>query len=219
MAGSPTRKVEHFGNERQRNGHVKMLDFSLSAIVLCALLSVAVSCTRSPFMALMYSVLLFLNASFVLLMLGFEFLALVNLLVYVGALAVLFLFVIMLLEIPATELRAYQRGWSTLCFAAALAVVAAPHGEPRLCLREDCHRLARDEEPSFVGDEEQSQVYSFGLRSLPVGCPATFVANMESISSLGHALYLRYADLLILNSLVLTVALFGALVLAHMRSA
>ena len=163
-----------------------MLDFSLSAIVSCALLSIAVSGTRSPFMALMYAVLLFINASFVLLMLGYEFLALVNLLVYVGALAVLFLFVIMLLEIPATELRAYQRGWSTLCFVAAL--------------------LLRVHFSSFVPRPTLNP-------------PISFVANMESISSLGQALYLRYADLLILNSLVLTVALFGALVLAHMRSA
>ena len=58
----------------------------------------------------MYAVLLFINSSVVMLSMGFEFLALVNLLVYVGALAVLFLFVIMLLEIPATELRAYARG-------------------------------------------------------------------------------------------------------------
>jgi NADH:ubiquinone oxidoreductase subunit 6 (subunit J) len=61
-------------------------------------------------MGLMFAVMLFINSSIVLLMLGFEFLALVNLLVYVGALAVLFLFVIMLLEIPSTELRAYNRG-------------------------------------------------------------------------------------------------------------
>ena len=59
---------------------------------------------------------------------------------------------------------------------------------------------------------------SFGPRPT-LNPPISFVANMESISSLGQALYLRYADLLILNSLVLTVALFGALVLAHMRSA
>ena len=61
-------------------------------------------------MGLMFAVMLFINSSIVLLMLGFEFLSLVNLLVYVGALAVLFLFVIMLLEIPSTELRAYKRG-------------------------------------------------------------------------------------------------------------
>ena len=76
--------------------------------------------TQQPYLAPLHHVMLFINASSVLLMLGYEFMALVNLLVYVGALAVLFLFVIMLLEIPSTELRADQRGWSTLCFVAAL---------------------------------------------------------------------------------------------------
>jgi len=72
-------------------------------------------------MALMFGVMLFVNASVVLLMLGFEFLAMINMLVYVGALAVLFLFVIMLLEIPSVELRSYHRGWSSLALAGALA--------------------------------------------------------------------------------------------------
>ena len=101
-----------------------MTAICLGAIVSCALMSTMVSATRSPVMALMYAVCMFVNASYVLLMIGFEFLAMVNLLVYVGALAVLFLFLIMLLEIPATELRAYQRGWSTLCFMAVLLLGA-----------------------------------------------------------------------------------------------
>lgn len=155
----------------------------LSCIVLCALLAISVSWTRSPFMALMFAVMLFINSCIVLLMLGFEFLALVNLLVYVGALAVLFLFVIMLLEIPSTELRAYHRGWSTLALAGALAC--------RLF-------LWTSPQPGLVN--------------------ATFVPTLESITAVGHAFYIRYADLLILNSFVLTVALFGALVLANTKN-
>lgn len=161
---------------------LKNLTLELSCIGICALLAISVSWTRSPFMALMFAVMLFVNASIVLLMLGFEFLALVNLLVYVGALAVLFLFVIMLLEIPSTELRAYHRGWSTLALLAA--------GVCRL----------------FLWTSPQP-----GL----VNC--TFTPTLESISAIGHAFYIRYADILILNSLVLTVALFGALVLAHTK--
>ncbi len=153
-----------------------------SAICLCGLLSILVVWTRSPFMSLMFAVMLFINASIVLLMLGFEFLALINILVYVGALAVLFLFVIMLLEIPSTELRAYNRGWSTLALFGVLA-----------------SRL-------FTSTSVQP--------SLPM---AVFLPTLESITAVGHAFYIRYADLLILNSLVLTVALFGALVLAHTR--
>ncbi len=157
--------------------------FENCAILLCALLSILVGYTKSPFMSLMYSVMLFINSSFILMLLGFEFLALVNLLVYVGALAVLFLFVIMLLEIPATELRAYSRGWSTL----GIFVF-------------------------FINGVFQITP-SMGPRGIITG-----LTGAESISTLGHALYLYFADLLILNSLVLTVALFGAFAIAPVRT-
>jgi NADH:ubiquinone oxidoreductase subunit 6 (subunit J) len=157
--------------------------FENCAILLCALLSIAVGYTKSPFMSLMYSVMLFINSSFVLMMLGFEFMALVNLLVYVGALAVLFLFVIMLLEIPATELRAYSRGWSTLGILV------------------------------FIINGVFQITPSMGPRGIITGLPGA-----ESINNLGHALYLYFADLLILNSLVLTVALFGAFAIAPVRT-
>jgi len=159
--------------------------------MMCALLAIGVSWTRSPFMALMYSVLLFINASFVLMMLGFEFMALVNLLVYVGALAVLFLFVIMLLEIPATELRAYGRGWSTMGILVFAIMAFGP----------------------YVSD-----FFSFSFNGGYNRTIVTGVANAESISTLGHALYLHFADLLILNSLVLTIALFGAFATAPVKS-
>ena len=162
--------------------------FELSCISICALLAVAVSWTRSPFMSLMYTILLFINSSIVMLSLGYEFLALVNLLVYVGALAVLFLFVIMLLNIPTTELRAYARGLSALALLAIGALVLLLSNKSSLS-------------DSYVNE------------------PITFVPAMESISSLGEVLYIHYADVLILNSMVLTIALIGALVLAHIRSA
>ena len=155
-----------------------------SFILLLALLAVLSSWTRNVFMSLMYAVMMYVNASVVLLMLGFEFLALVNMLVYVGALAVLFLFVIMLLEIPSAELRAYYRGFSVLALGGWL-----------------CSRL-------FLGTSPFPSTQNVSSSS----------PTMESISATGHAFYIRFADVLILNSLVLTIALFGALVLAHTRS-
>jgi NADH:ubiquinone oxidoreductase subunit 6 (subunit J) len=166
--------------------------FEICTVMMCALLAIGVSWTRSPFMALMYSVMLFINASFVLMIIGFEFMALVNLLVYVGALAVLFLFVIMLLEIPATELRAYGRGWSTMGVAVFFIMAVVPYVI------------------SSFGFNPDTGNYS---RVITVG-----ITNSESISTLGHALYLHFADLLILNSLVLTIALFGAFATAPVRS-
>ena len=160
---------------------------SLSFITLLPLLSILITWTKNVFMSLMYSVMLFVNATIVLLMLGFEFLALINVLIYVGALAVLFLFVIMLLEVPTTELRAYYRGFSVLALTGVLA-----------------SRLFNLQ-------------FDAGLHAneIMITVPQTFNSTMESISAIGYAFYIRYADVLILNSLVLTIALFGALVLAH----
>ena len=181
--------------------------FLLSCIFHSALLAISVSWTRSPFMALMFAVLLFVNSSVVLLMLGFEFLALVNMLVYVGALAVLFLFVIMLLEIPSSELRAYNRGYSALALFGILGITKT---------------LFSNLGSSWTGLSEASDG---GVRSPAVdlfshgsfGSIAGFIPTLESLTYVGHAFYVRYADLLILNSLILTIALFGALVLAHTR--
>lgn len=178
--------------------------FLLSCIFHSALLAISVSWTRSPFMALMFAVLLFVNSSVVLLMLGFEFLALVNMLVYVGALAVLFLFVIMLLEIPSSELRAYNRGYSALALFGILGITKTLFSNVGASL-------------SGLSDtpltSDSVDLFSHGS----FGTIAGFIPTLESLTYVGHAFYVRYADLLILNSLILTIALFGALVLAHTR--
>nr|ALO24170.1 NADH dehydrogenase subunit 6 [Chlamydomonas sp. UWO 241]AXQ87821.1 NADH dehydrogenase subunit 6 [Chlamydomonas sp. UWO 241] len=205
--------------------------FLMSCICHCALLAISVSWTRSPFMALMFAVMLFINASICLLMLGFEFLALVNILVYVGALAVLFLFVIMLLEIPSTELRAYNRGWSALAlfgflgitktlFSSSFSWSEATTGDigeagflwTGISTEESFQKNQLAE--SLAGQWTSSiglDLYGHGA----FGSIAGLVPTLESLTYVGHAFYVTYADLLILNSLILTIALFGALVLAH----
>lgn len=172
--------------------------FLISCICHSALLAISVSWTRSPFMALMFAVMLFVNASICLLMLGFEFLALVNILVYVGALAVLFLFVIMLLEIPSAELRAYNRGWSPLALFGFLGITKTLFSQ-------------LGSNWTGLNVEDSSDLLSHG----PFSSIAGFIPTLESLTYVGHAFYVTYADLLILNSLILTIALFGALVLAH----
>jgi NADH:ubiquinone oxidoreductase subunit 6 (subunit J) len=169
--------------------------FFLSCIFHNALLAISVSWTRSPFMALMFAVLLFINTSVILLMLGFEFLALINMLVYVGALAVLFLFVIMLLEIPSSELRAYHRGWSPLALFGFLGITKG---------------LFSDSLSTLTG-------LMSGDNCNPISSIAGFIPTAESLTYVGHAFYIIYADVLILNSLILTIALFGALVLANTK--
>jgi NADH-quinone oxidoreductase subunit J len=60
---------------------------------------------KNPVHSVLYLILAFVNASGLFVMMGAEFLAMILIVVYVGAVAVLFLFVVMMLDVDFTELR------------------------------------------------------------------------------------------------------------------
>jgi NADH-quinone oxidoreductase subunit J len=61
--------------------------------------------SRNPVHSVLYLILAFVNASGLFVLMGAEFLAMILIVVYVGAVAVLFLFVIMMLDVDFSELR------------------------------------------------------------------------------------------------------------------
>src|ERR1700740_233306 len=67
--------------------------------------AVMVIAARNPVHSVLYLILAFVNASGLFMLMGAEFLAMILIVVYVGAVAVLFLFVIMMLDVDFTELR------------------------------------------------------------------------------------------------------------------
>jgi NADH:ubiquinone oxidoreductase subunit 6 (subunit J) len=76
-------------------------------IIFCCLsllCSVLVIISKNPIHSILYLILVFCNVTFVLIILGIEFIAIIFLIVYVGAIAVLFLFVVMMLNIKILEL-------------------------------------------------------------------------------------------------------------------
>src|ERR1700709_1747958 len=72
---------------------------------VCVASAVMVIVSRNPVHSVLYLILAFVNASGLFMLLGAEFLAMILIVVYVGAVAVLFLFVIMMLDVDFTELR------------------------------------------------------------------------------------------------------------------
>ncbi len=78
--------------------------FYLFATVLIVAALLVVS-ARNPVHSVLFLILAFFNAAGLFVLLGAEFLAMVLIVVYVGAVAVLFLFVVMMLDIDFTELR------------------------------------------------------------------------------------------------------------------
>jgi NADH-quinone oxidoreductase subunit J len=73
---------------------------------VCVASAVMVIVSRNPVHSVLFLILAFVNASGLFMLLGAEFLAMILVVVYVGAVAVLFLFVIMMLDVDFTQLRA-----------------------------------------------------------------------------------------------------------------
>jgi NADH:ubiquinone oxidoreductase subunit 6 (subunit J) len=105
---------------------------SALSVYIAALSSILVSITTSPVIAALYLVLTFVAVSAYLIVSGAAFLGLVYLLVYVGAIAVLFLFVVILLDTQAITVSeattkssfSYELAFALLVAASVTALVA-----------------------------------------------------------------------------------------------
>src|SRR6478672_5712000 len=72
---------------------------------VCVASAVMVIASRNPVHSVLFLILAFVNAAGLFVLMGAEFLAMILIVVYVGAVAVLFLFVVMMLDVDFAELR------------------------------------------------------------------------------------------------------------------
>ena len=157
--------------------------YALALILLYAALSVIT--TRNPVYAALFLVLAFFTAAGIWLLLEAEFLAITLVLVYVGAVMVLFLFVVMMLDINLDRLR--EGIWQVL-------PVALPVGG-----------LMAVEMVMIVG------VNNFGADK--VLAPAAKPADYSNTAALGRVLYTDYLLAFELAAVVLLVAIVAAIAL------
>jgi len=164
---------------------IAILAFYLFATLTIAS-AVAVIFARNPVHSVLWLILAFFNAAGLMLMAGAEFIALLLVIVYVGAVAVLFLFVVMMLNIDFGTLRSgFTRN---LPFGIILALVL----------------LAE----IFVA----IWAWKAGPGISGAAPPETEVPN---IVALGELLYTRYLFPFEIAGLILLVAMIGAIVLTH----
>ncbi len=166
---------------------IQAFAFYLFAIVVLLSGAMTIS-SRNPVHSVLWLILAFFNAAGLMVLVGAEFIAMLLVIVYVGAVAVLFLFVVMMLDIDFAELRAGFVRYAAIGLALAVALV--------------CEILIG------VGAWSAGGI-DLARRAAPVN------ETIPNIQAIGELLYTRYLFVFEGAGLVLLVAMIGAIVLTH----
>ncbi|WP_116089842.1 NADH-quinone oxidoreductase subunit J [Sphingomonas crusticola] len=169
---------------------IQIIAFYLFAVVT-VLSGVLCVTARNPVHSVLWLILAFFNAAGLMVLVGAEFIAMLLIIVYVGAVAVLFLFVVMMLDIDFAELRSGFARYLPL----GIGLVALLAGE-----------IIFAESAWSAGGLELSRV-----------APTPDAAGIPNIQALGILIYTRYLYIFEGAGLVLLVALIGAIVLTHRK--
>jgi len=159
--------------------------FSFAAVLSAIMVIIA----RNPVHAVLFLILAFFNAAGLFVLLGAEFLAMLLVIVYVGAVAVLFLFVVMMLDIDFAELRAgfiSNAGLGALVGGIVLLELILVLG---------------------------FSTYSSNIVGNPAAPVPALGDNITNTEALGRILYTKYIFFFQAAGLILLVAMVGAIVL------
>jgi len=158
--------------------------YAFAAVAIAS--GVMVISARNPVHSVLFLILAFFNAAGLFVLLGAEFLAMILVIVYVGAVAVLFLFVVMMLDINFTELR---QGFMRYLPIGALVGL-----------------MLLIELVLMFG------AWAFSAQSGNVAAAPT-PDNLSNTAAIGVLLYTRYVYAFQASGMVLLVAMIGAIVL------
>jgi NADH-quinone oxidoreductase subunit J len=153
---------------------------------ICVASAFMVIAARNPVHSVLYLILAFVNAAGLFVMMGAEFLAMILIVVYVGAVAVLFLFVVMMLDVDFAELKQ-----GALQYLPIGALVGAIFLAELLLV---------------VG------AWAIGP-GVPQAIVAPIPANIANTEAIGLVLYTKYVYFFEVSGLVLLVAMVGAILL------
>lgn len=166
-----------------------MFEFFINSIFLLAILSaLSLLVFTNPVHIVLSFILVVINLSLILFLLGFDFLGLVLIIVYIGAIIVLFLFIVMMLNIKILETNSTY--WSYLPVGILIS---------SLFFLELFYLL-----PNFTISSTGSLTYTNWI----------YLFNFyTSLESFGHILYSYYLIFFIYVSIILLLAMVGSIIL------
>ena len=166
---------------------IQVFAFYLFAVMVIAS-GALVILSRNPVHSVLWLILAFFNAAGLMVLVGAEFIAMLLVIVYVGAVAVLFLFVVMMLDIDFAELRSGLSRYGLFGVLVAIVLVS---------------------EMIVAEGAWSAGAIQLAQRTGPIP------ADMSNIEAMGALIYSRYLYVFEAAGLVLLVAMIGAIVLTH----
>lgn len=220
-------------NENFTNNYSStLLDFLSLDAILCGILVIV---SKNPIVSVLFLIGLFLSISCYLILLGLNFIGLSYLLVYVGAVSILFLFILMLINIRISELL---NDTSNSIFLAIFISIAfnyvidrvLPYGIATINWDLSIFTTPFD---SFLNTLRNFNHYFFNSGSLSSYQLSSYVDNtvnnnlffvtskvwdgnlaeVSHITSIGNIMYTSYSIWLILTSIILLLAMVGSIVI------
>jgi NADH-ubiquinone oxidoreductase chain 6 len=209
-------------NETYTNGYrIEVLDFISLISILCGIFVIV---SKNPIVSVLFLIGLFLSISGYLMILGLNFIGLSYLLVYVGAVSILFLFILMLINVRISELLSDTNNSIPLGIIISIAFnypvyqilpySIAAFNSYTINLNNSKNNIwynynYTDYLNKFFNFSNDNGEIAFVTSKLWDGS----LAETTHISSLGNIMYTSYFIWLILTSIILLLAMVGAIVI------
>lgn len=181
---------------------MNFLFFLFSSLLIVS--GIMVIQARNPVYSVLFLILVFFNAAGLLILVNLDFFAMIFLVVYVGAIAVLFLFVVMMLNIKVAEIN--EKKLRYLPIGGVVGI---------LFLLQVVMILDNDLIPLLVYENFQAVESYIPLHftNWPIS-----VETVPTIQALGNLLYTYYFSFFLIAGLILLVAMIGAIVLTLQKA-
>jgi len=210
-------------NETFTNG----LNYSLLSIIeiLSILCGISVIVSKNPIVSVLFLIGLFLNIAGYLMMLGINFIGLSYLLVYVGAVSILFLFILMLINVRISELITDTSNSIPLALIIGILFNVTLYKLLPSNAIAGSNILAYDIFYSFSSKpvnslskmsdstDNMSYLHSNDLSFVTSQIWDGTLAESSHITSIGNVIYTVYPIWLILTSIILLLAMVGAIII------
>ena len=195
-------------HENITSGYSTIILDLLSFISIFCAVSVVIS--KNPIISVLFLIGLFLSIASYLIIIGISFIGLSYLLVYVGAVSILFLFILMLINIRISELLSDTSNSIPLVFIIAFSLNSILSK-----LLPQNYYLNNNIFNNYWDYLNQSHIYNYEEKIYfsTINTWDNNLAEINHITSIGNILYTNYSIWLILTSIILLLAMIGAIVI------